>query len=142
VANGFNADYDGDQMAVHVPLTKEAVDEAANIMLSTKNLLKPATGDPVVSPNQDIVWGAYYITSELETKKTDNELKCFSDSNEARLAYENNYIVLAPATGANPVGTLVVSYFLRPNQLVADERAAISNAFSKLKASLELSTLA
>ena len=63
VCTAFNADFDGDQMAVHVPLTEEAIAEARDIMLSSHNLLKPATGDPVVTPNQDIVWGAFYITN-------------------------------------------------------------------------------
>ena len=100
VCSAFNADFDGDQMAVHVPLTKEAVIEASNIMLSTKNLLKPATGDPVVAPNQDIVWGAYYITSESKTDKTDQpeqtgkKLKHFFSKHEARLAYETKLIKL------------------------------------------------
>jgi DNA-directed RNA polymerase subunit beta' len=78
--SAFNADFDGDQMAVHVPLTKEAVAEARDLMLSTHNLLKPATGDPIVTPNQDIIWGAYYITLEDKdtAKKEDNELRAFS----------------------------------------------------------------
>jgi len=89
VCSAFNADFDGDQMAVHVPLTQEAKDEAKNIMLSSKNLLKPATGDPVVAPNQDIVWGAYYMTSVKETEAKDEELKCYSSPTEAKLAYES-----------------------------------------------------
>jgi len=94
VCSAFNADFDGDQMAVHVPLTKEAIGEAKEIMLSSKNLLKPATGDPVVSPNQDIVWGAFYITKIEGAEKKDIELKCFSSEDEARLAYSNNIIKL------------------------------------------------
>jgi DNA-directed RNA polymerase subunit beta' len=96
VCPAFNADFDGDQMAVHVPLTKEANKEAADIMLSSRNLLKPATGDPVVAPNQDIVWGAYYITRpdrELE-KKEDKELKHFSDEQSALVAYDNQVLTL------------------------------------------------
>ncbi|MCK4539899.1 DNA-directed RNA polymerase subunit beta' [Candidatus Parcubacteria bacterium] len=94
VCSAFNADFDGDQMAVHVPLTKEAINEAGEIMLSAKNLLKPATGDPVVAPGQDIVWGAFYITDEENNKKQDNELKCFSSAEETRLAYELKAITL------------------------------------------------
>ncbi len=96
VCTAFNADFDGDQMAVHVPLTKEARREAAELMLSSHNLLKPATGEPIVAPSQDIVWGAYYITSEdktLATKK-DEELRHFYDKDEANLAYDNGYIGL------------------------------------------------
>ena len=95
VCSAFNADFDGDQMAVHVPLTDEAIAEARDIMLSSHNLLKPATGDPVVAPSQDIVWGAFYVTSaEEENKKTKERLKCFSSEIEAKLAYETGHIRL------------------------------------------------
>ena len=94
VCPAFNADFDGDQMAVHVPLTKEAVEEAKNIILSKHNLLKPATGDPVVAPNQDIVWGVYYITRMDESDLEDKDLRSFSDFNEIHFAYENNIISL------------------------------------------------
>ena len=94
VCSAFNADFDGDQMAVHVPLTKEAVAEARDIMLSSKNLLKPATGDPVVAPNQDIVWGAFYITSLEKDAKKIKEAKCFSSTAEAKLAYDTEQIKL------------------------------------------------
>ncbi|MBI3495354.1 DNA-directed RNA polymerase subunit beta' [Candidatus Berkelbacteria bacterium] len=63
VCLAFNADFDGDQMAVHLPLSEQAVDEAKNIMLSSKNLLKPASGEPVVQPRYDIVFGCYYLTT-------------------------------------------------------------------------------
>ncbi len=90
VCSAFNADFDGDQMAVHVPLTEEAKWEAENIMLSSKNLLKPATGDPVASPSKDMVWGCYYMTllSEPKTK----EMKVFATSQEAIIA--NQYDVI------------------------------------------------
>lgn len=91
VCTAFNADFDGDQMAVHVPLTEEAKDEAANIMLSSKNLLKPATGDPVVVPNQDIVWGSYYLTFVAENAEVK---KIFADENEAERAYALGLIAL------------------------------------------------
>ncbi len=96
VCTAFNADFDGDQMAVHVPLTKEAKNEAANIMLSSHNLLKPATGDPIVAPAQDIVWGTYYITLEDQAfkDKSDKELKHFYDDGDAILAYENGFVAL------------------------------------------------
>jgi DNA-directed RNA polymerase subunit beta' len=94
VCSAFNADFDGDQMAVHVPLTKEAVQEAKDIMLSSKNLLKPATGDPIVAPNQDIVWGAFYITTIDDDGRPDKELKHFSGDEEAKIAYESKFIKL------------------------------------------------
>ncbi len=87
VCAAFNADFDGDQMAVHVPLTEEAVTEARDLMLASHNLLKPATGDPVVAPGQDIVWGTFYVTSEKATAKADKELKHFSSLLEAKYAY-------------------------------------------------------
>lgn len=96
VCPAFNADFDGDQMAVHVPLTEEAKQEAGDIMLSSHNLLKPATGEPVVAPNQDIVWGAYYITRPDEEKeeREDKELKHFSEEREAMLAYDTGVLKL------------------------------------------------
>ncbi len=96
VCTAFNADFDGDQMAVHVPLTKEARHEAETLMLSTHNLLKPATGDPIVAPAQDIVWGTYYITltSKDFVEKKVEEMRYFCSEDEASLAYENNFIDL------------------------------------------------
>ncbi len=91
VCTAFNADFDGDQMAVHVPLTEEAKDEAANLMLSSKNILKPATGEPVVVPNQDIVWGSYYLT---HIPKNNEVTKFFADENEAIKAFALGYIKL------------------------------------------------
>lgn len=85
VCEAFNADFDGDQMAVHVPLTEKAKWEAENLMLASKNILKPATGDPVARPTKDIVWGCYYITSVIE--KPNSAIKIFSNTDEAILAY-------------------------------------------------------
>ncbi len=95
VCSAFNADFDGDQMAVHVPLTKEAIAEARDIMLASHNLLKPATGDPVVAPSQDIVWGAYYLTNISDKKEIDEKkVKYFSNINEALYAYNSKKINL------------------------------------------------
>jgi len=96
VCTAFNADFDGDQMAVHVPLTIEARKEAKELMLSSHNLLKPATGEPIVTPSQDIVWGSYYMTIEDKklAAKDDRELHYFYDVDEARLAYDNGFIDL------------------------------------------------
>jgi len=93
VCTAFNADFDGDQMAVHVPLTEEAVMEARDIMLSSHNLLKPATGDPVVAPSQDIVWGGHYLTS-VNSADTAKDIKYFSSPLEAKFAYESGKIKL------------------------------------------------
>ena len=88
VCPAFNADFDGDQMAVHVPLSKDARKEAAEIMLSSKNLLKPATGDPIVTPSQDIVLGAYYMTKIVEDPE-DTRLLAFASTDEALFAYQS-----------------------------------------------------
>ena len=87
VCPAFNADFDGDQMAVHIPLTEEARWEAKNLMLSTKNLLKPATGQPVAKPDKDIAWGCYYMTSMLEPK--DGKVLTFSSREHAVYAYQS-----------------------------------------------------
>jgi len=92
VCKAFNADFDGDQMAVHLPLTKEAQKETGEIMLSSVNLLKPATGEPIVVPSQDIVLGCYYMTKIVEG--TLGEGKAFSSSDEAITSYELGLIGL------------------------------------------------
>ena len=86
VCTAFNADFDGDQMAVHVPLTVEAQMEARVLMMSTNNILSPAHGEPIIIPSQDIVLGLYYLTREREMVL--GEGKCFSSCEEVRLAYE------------------------------------------------------
>jgi len=86
VCKAFNADFDGDQMAVHVPLSAEAQKEAREIMLSSLNLLKPATGVPVISPTQDITLGCYWLTKFREGAK--GEGKVFSSPEEAIMAQE------------------------------------------------------
>ncbi|MFA6993827.1 MAG: DNA-directed RNA polymerase subunit beta' [Patescibacteria group bacterium] len=94
VCPAFNADFDGDQMAVHVPLTEEAKQEAAHIMLSANNLLKPATGKPVVSPNKDIILGIYYLTADEPEQPAEEKIKRFSCVKEARTAYQLRLIGL------------------------------------------------
>ncbi len=90
VCAAFNADFDGDQMAVHVPLTEAAQKEAREIMVSAHNLLKPASGDAVMTPAQDVVVGSFYITTIRDGLK--GEGKVFSDRQEAILAYNNKHI--------------------------------------------------
>jgi DNA-directed RNA polymerase subunit beta' len=91
VCTAFNADFDGDQMAVHVPLTEGARDEAKNLMLSTHNLLKPATGNPIATPNKDIVWGCYYMT---DAEEPTDKIKFFSSTKDAMLAHSFGQITL------------------------------------------------
>ncbi len=89
VCQAFNADFDGDQMAVHLPLTEEARKECEDIMLSTHNLLKPATGEPIVVATQDIVWGSYYLTMLKDKEKTDEKkLKVFSSFEQVIFVYK------------------------------------------------------
>ena len=92
VCRAFNADFDGDQMAVHVPLTDEAKEEASHRMLASNNLLKPATGDPMTFPDQDIVWGCYYLT--FINPKQDQPKKYFASPTEAKLAHKLDRIRL------------------------------------------------
>jgi DNA-directed RNA polymerase subunit beta' len=91
----FNADFDGDQMAVHLPLSEEAQDEARNLMLAAKNLLKPSDGKPVTVPTQDMVLGSYYLT--LDKKGEKGEGKVFRDTNEALMAYQDGIISIHAA---------------------------------------------
>ena len=93
VANGFNADYDGDQMAVHLPLSDDAQREARELMSATNNLLKPADGSPVLAIAQDVVLGNYYLTYEKPSAQT-KERKAFSSVYEAEMAYDSKVIQL------------------------------------------------
>jgi DNA-directed RNA polymerase subunit beta' len=86
VCTAFNADFDGDQMAVHVPLSIEAQIEARVLMMSTNNILSPASGDPIIVPSQDIVLGIYYLTRERPFSK--GEGKAYSNPLEVRIAYD------------------------------------------------------
>src|SRR5579862_5806983 len=92
VCSAFNADFDGDQMAVHVPLSEKAQDEARQLMMSTRNLLHPATGEPSIGATQDMVLGCYYLTMERDGLK--GEGRRFADRNEALLALHHGVIDL------------------------------------------------
>ncbi len=93
VCPAFNADFDGDQMAVHVPLSEKAVEEARKLMLSTQNLLKPANGQPLVGPTKDMCLGIYYLTME-QPRYADKQPKPFVDLQELELAYSLGHIDL------------------------------------------------
>ena len=93
VANGFNADYDGDQMAVHLPLSAAAQKEAHELMSATNNLLKPADGAPVLSIGQDVVLGNYYLTYVKPSAQT-KKIKAYSSLYEAEMAYDNKKLQL------------------------------------------------
>ena len=93
VANGFNADYDGDQMAVHLPLSDAAQREARELMSATNNLLKPADGAPVLNIGQDVVLGNYYLTYKKPSAQG-HGIKAFSSVYEAEMAYDDGHIQL------------------------------------------------
>jgi DNA-directed RNA polymerase subunit beta' len=86
VTTAFNADFDGDQMAVHVPLSDKAVHEARTLMLASKNLLKPADGEPIISPSKDMVLGVYYLTVE-DNRPHKGDGRIFADMDDVELAY-------------------------------------------------------
>lgn len=92
VCPAYNADFDGDQMAVHVPLSVEAQSEARVLMMSTNNILSPANGKPIIVPTQDIVLGLYYLT--IDRKFVKGEGKVFSDADEVRIAYDSGQVDL------------------------------------------------
>jgi len=93
VTTAFNADFDGDQMAVHVPLSEKAVREARSLMLSSKNLLKPADGEPIISPGKDMVLGVYYLTMD-DNRPHKGDGRVFVDMDEIELAYSLGQIEL------------------------------------------------
>ncbi|MGE5838353.1 MAG: DNA-directed RNA polymerase subunit beta', partial [Deltaproteobacteria bacterium] len=104
VCTAFNADFDGDQMAVHVPLSIEAQIEARVLMMSTNNILSPANGDPIIVPSQDIVLGIYYLTRERPLCK--GEGKAFSSPEEVRIAYDAGELDLHAAIKVRINGVL------------------------------------
>ncbi|MCJ7665350.1 MAG: DNA-directed RNA polymerase subunit beta', partial [Actinobacteria bacterium] len=131
VCAAFNADFDGDQMAVHVPLSNEAKAEAMILMLSANNILSPASGEPVVVPSQDMVLGVYYLTSERE--KPGGGEKFYNNSNDAILAYNYGIISLhtfikvkmVDKTISTTVGRLIF------NQTLPDKYRFVNKEVSK-----------
>jgi DNA-directed RNA polymerase subunit beta' len=87
VTTAFNADFDGDQMAVHVPLSQKAVWEARQLMLSSRNLLKPADGEPIISPSKDMVLGVYYLTKTDDSRPHKGDGRVFGNIDEVELSY-------------------------------------------------------
>ncbi|WP_052254914.1 DNA-directed RNA polymerase subunit beta' [Salinicoccus sp. YB14-2] len=112
VTTAYNADFDGDQMAVHVPLSKEAQAEARMLMLSAQNILNPKDGKPVVTPSQDMVLGNYYLTLERENDKREGHI--FKDANEVIMAYTNGYVGLHTRIGVH-AGSLEVEKVCEEN---------------------------
>jgi DNA-directed RNA polymerase subunit beta' len=106
VCAAFNADFDGDQMSVHVPLSKLAVEEARDLMLSSRNLLKPADGEPVVGPSKDMILGVYYLTMKKDGKKFPGAGRAFSNLDEVQMAY-----TLSQVEVHTPIRLLADTYF-------------------------------
>ena len=122
VCTAFNADFDGDQMAVHVPLSTSAQAEARILMMSTENLFSPANGKPVMTPTRDMVLGAYYMTTKGEESNLRGWGKSFSDTEQAILAYQMKIIdlhaeILVRLNGAlmsTTVGRIIFNQILPP----------------------------
>ncbi|HHW39857.1 MAG TPA: DNA-directed RNA polymerase subunit beta' [Syntrophomonadaceae bacterium] len=131
VCTGYNADFDGDQMAVHVPLSAEAQAEARILMLSSHNILNPKDGRPVVAPTQDMVLGCYYLTIDEEGAK--GEGKYFRDFNEAYYAYESGVIDLHAHIKVRVNGKLVDTTVGRLifNQVIPPELGFINEVVGK-----------
>lgn len=136
VCYAYNADFDGDQMAVHLPLSEQSKWEAANIMESAKNLLKPASGEPVVQARYDIVFGCFYLTRYRENALGEN--KVFAGKNEAILAYDMNIIDVRAKVKIRMNGELVETSVGRVlfNNILPDGMAFINDVMDnkKLKA--------
>ncbi|MDQ3407003.1 MAG: DNA-directed RNA polymerase subunit beta', partial [Chloroflexota bacterium] len=128
VCFAFNADFDGDQMAVHVPLSRAAQDEARRMMLSTANLLSPSDGAPVVAPTQDMILGCYYLTLEREDLPIDEPVQSFSDEREALLAYDIGLIDTRPGVDSLPNHRVSNLELHSPIELVARTWDAESEA--------------
>ncbi|MBI2037401.1 MAG: DNA-directed RNA polymerase subunit beta' [Candidatus Magasanikbacteria bacterium] len=154
VCTAFNADFDGDQMAVHLPLTAEARWEADNLMAAEKNILKPATGSPVITPKQDIALGCYYLT-RYETNDTGEVKNHFSSEKEAILAYRSRVISLQErikvrfqdvsrfAEGVNPiletsVGRILFNKILPPQLPYFNETINVKKLGHIIRLCLEL----
>ncbi len=116
VCTAFNADFDGDQMAVHVPLSAAAQAEARDIMLSKHNLLKPSSGEPVVQPSQDVVLGCFFLTSTKPGLK--GEGKVFSDTSEAIMAHQEGVVELRAMTKVRVNGEIIET---TPGRLIFNE---------------------
>lgn len=113
VTTAFNADFDGDQMAVHLPITPEAIGEARALMLGSNAILGPKDGKPIVTPTQDMILGNYYVT--LEEKGVEGEGMIFASSLEAKTAYEQGVVNLN-ALIAIPVNSLGKYHFDQKDQ--------------------------
>jgi len=131
VCSAFNADFDGDQMAAHVPLTDKARWECENLMLSTKNLLKPASGEPITTPTLDMVLGCYYITHIVAGAK--GEGKYFSSADEAILACELGIVDVRSKVKVLYSGKIIETSVgrIKLNEIIPEELRFINEEMTK-----------
>jgi DNA-directed RNA polymerase subunit beta' len=122
VCTAFNADFDGDQMAVHVPLSLEAQLEARALMMSSNNILSPANGEPIIVPSQDVVLGLYYMTRALENKA--GEGMAFANISEVKRAYDNRLVELHAKVKVR-IAETVVSEDPETGKRVREQKTAI-----------------
>ncbi len=127
----FNADFDGDQMAVHLPLTQKAQDEAKNLMVSSKNLLAPSSGDPIVTPSQDMILGAYYISSLKEWAK--GTWNMYSSIDDASHAFDAGELSVHALIKVRVNGNVVETTYGRLlfNEIVPKELGFINETLKK-----------
>jgi len=132
VCDAYNADFDGDQMAVHVPITEEAQKEANEIMLSIRNLLKPSHGGPVATPGKDIAWATYYMTMIL-TEPDEKKAKVFSDEDQAIYAYDVKRIGLQEWIRVRMNGEIIMTTVGRliVNQILPEKTGYINDVIGK-----------
>ncbi|HUD06911.1 MAG TPA: DNA-directed RNA polymerase subunit beta' [Candidatus Saccharimonadales bacterium] len=141
VCKGFNADFDGDQMAVHLPLSDDAQKEAREIMASNKNLLKPADGSPILHIEQDIVLGCYYLTYDRSTEEM-NKIRPYSSLHEALMAYDAGIITLHSRIRINFRGSKHESTLGRFlfNEIFPDDFPFLDESMSKKKLQSAMAT--
>ncbi|AZM54880.1 DNA-directed RNA polymerase subunit beta' [Streptomyces sp. WAC 01529] len=141
VCTAFNADFDGDQMAVHLPLSAEAQAEARILMLSSNNILKPADGRPVTMPTQDMVLGLFFLTTDGELRDTKGEGRAFGSTAEAMMAFDAGELALQSSVDIRfPVGTIPPRGWTPPvsaeGEDFGDERAYQPGDSFRLRTSL------
>jgi DNA-directed RNA polymerase subunit beta' len=131
VCPAFNADFDGDQMAVHVPLSKQAQEEAKNLIVSSRNLLKPSAGDPIITPAQDMVLGCYYLTKLTKGKTGENMV--FTNIEEAMIAHRLGYLHLQAPIKARVDGQILETTLGRMifNSFIPKELGYINETIGK-----------
>ncbi len=146
VCAGFNADFDGDQMGVHLPLSQASLKEAQRLMLPSHNLLKPSDGLPISIPSQEMAVGCYYITSiksdQLDQEKTEDftNIPIFSDKEEAVLAYQSDKISLRELIGVRLCGQIIKTTYGRLwfNEIVPKEFGYLNEAMAGKKSVSDL----